>query len=144
MAGDGNGLDLGGWPDRPSKYSVGTGCDRPGMFGVRLRHSSEHLGLGTMSTMVEPTGGGISSPASEDLDTLRGERDALLNNDVERWLTRTLSEAATYSDFENSISYRITQPIRWGGIFVRKVRSDGLGEAVALGVSSVQRRIKQR
>lgn len=77
---------------------------------------------------------------SGELERLRAERDALLEHDVSTWLDRVRTEGAGYRDFENSISYRITTPIRWAGIFVRKVRSDGLGDALGLAFAAVKKR----
>ena len=75
-----------------------------------------------------------------ELERLRAERDALLEHDVVTWLDRVRAEGSSYREFESSISYRVTAPIRWAGIFVRTVRSDGLGDAVGLVVASVKRR----
>ena len=75
-----------------------------------------------------------------ELERLRAERDALLEHDVSVWLDRLREEGSSIRDFESSISYRVTAPIRWSGILVRKVRSDGLGEAVGLAVAAVKKR----
>jgi hypothetical protein len=75
-----------------------------------------------------------------ELERLRAERDALLEHDVSVWLDRVRAEGSSVREFESSISYRITAPIRWGGIFVRKVRNDGLGDAVGLAVAAVKKR----
>lgn len=78
-----------------------------------------------------------------ELQQLRAERDALLQHDVDRWLDRLRTEGATYRAFESSISYRVTAPIRWSGIFVRKARSDGLGDAVGLAFAAVRKRVSR-
>ncbi len=75
-----------------------------------------------------------------ELEQLRAERDALLEHDVATWLDRVRTEGSSYRQFESSISYRVTAPIRWSGIFVRKVRSDGLGDAMGLAVAAVKKR----
>ena len=75
-----------------------------------------------------------------ELERLRAERDALLEHDVSIWLDRLRTEGLSYREFESSISYRITAPIRWTGDFVRKVRSDGLGDAMRLALSVVKKR----
>ena len=80
---------------------------------------------------------------SGELERLRAERDALLEHDVSVWLDRVRNEGSPLRGFESSISYRVTAPLRWGGILVRKVRSDGLGDAVALVVSSVKKRVRR-
>jgi hypothetical protein len=78
-----------------------------------------------------------------ELERLRAERDALLQHDVTTWLDRVRAEGSSYREFESSISYRITAPIRWGGIFVRRVRSDGLGDAVALALAALRKRLRR-
>jgi hypothetical protein len=75
-----------------------------------------------------------------ELEQLRAERDALLEHDVATWLDRMRSEGSSYREFESSISYRITAPIRWAGILVRTVRSDGLREAAGLTIAAVKKR----
>jgi hypothetical protein len=76
-----------------------------------------------------------------ELERLRAERDALLEHDVATWLDRVRTEGLSYRQFESSISYRVTAPIRWAGILVRTVRSDGLGHAVGLTVAAVKKRV---
>ena len=78
-----------------------------------------------------------------ELELLRAERDALLEHDVDTLLDRVRSEGGASRQFESSISYRVTAPIRWTGIFVRKVRSDGLGDAVGLAVAALKRRTRR-
>ena len=77
---------------------------------------------------------------SGELERLRAERDALLEHDVAIWLDRVRTEGPSYREFESSISYRITAPVRWAGIFVRKVRSDGLRDALGLAFAAVKKR----
>ena len=78
-----------------------------------------------------------------ELERLRAERDALLEHDVATWLERVRSEGSSYRQFESSISYRITAPIRWAGILVRSVRRDGVGETVGLAVAAVKKRARR-
>jgi hypothetical protein len=78
-----------------------------------------------------------------ELERLRAERDALLERDVTTWLDRVRTEGSTYREFESSISYRITAPIRWAGIFTRKVRSDGLGDALGLAAAALRKRLRR-
>lgn len=75
-----------------------------------------------------------------EVERLRAERDALLEQDVDTWLDRMRNEGLSYRQFQSSISYRITAPIRLAGMFVRKVRSDGIGEAIGLAVAAVKKR----
>jgi hypothetical protein len=81
---------------------------------------------------------------TDDIETLRAERDALLERDVQAWLVWARDEAPAYRQFETSISWRITKPIRWAGTFVRKVRSDGFGAAVGLAFTVVSQRVSRR
>ena len=78
-----------------------------------------------------------------ELERLRAERDALLEHDVAIWLDRVRSEGSSYRQFETSTSYRITAPIRWAGILVRTVRSDGIGEAFGLAIAAVKKRTRR-
>lgn len=80
----------------------------------------------------------------QDLSTLQKERDALLQKDVDTWLEWVKTEAHGYRQFENSISWRVTKPIRWGGDFIRKVQSKGLGVAVGTAVDRVKARVVNR
>ena len=80
----------------------------------------------------------------QDLSTLQKERDALLDKDVDTWLDWVKTEAHGYRQFENSISWRVTKPIRWGGDFIRKVRSKGLVVAVGTAFDRVKARVISR
>ncbi|MGV8881087.1 MAG: hypothetical protein ACOH19_02940 [Rhodoglobus sp.] len=80
----------------------------------------------------------------QDLSTLQKERDALLEKDVDTWLDWVKTEAHGYRQFENSISWRVTKPIRWGGDFIRKARSEGVGVATGTAISRVTSRITKR
>ena len=81
---------------------------------------------------------------TDEIETLRAERDALLERDVQAWLVWARDEAPAYRQFETSISWRVTKPIRWVGTFVRKVRSDGFASAVGLAFAVVKQRISHR
>ena len=78
-----------------------------------------------------------------ELERLRAERDALLEHDVAIWLDRVRAEGSQYRQFESSVSYRVTAPIRWAGILVRSVRTDGLGDTVGLAVAAVKKRARR-
>ena len=75
-----------------------------------------------------------------ELERLRAERDALLEHDVATWLDRVRTEGSSYRQFESSLSYRVTAPIRWAGILVRSARRDGVGETVGLAIAAVKKR----
>jgi hypothetical protein len=78
--------------------------------------------------------------SASELEHLRAERDALLEHDVDRWLDRLRTEGSSYRAFEASISYRVTAPIRLTGAFLRRVRSDGVRDALGLAVATVRKR----
>jgi hypothetical protein len=96
-----------------------------------------------MGATVDSPTPGMPAPA-DDLIALRAERDALLEQDVTAWLVWAKDEAPSYRKFETSLSWRITKPVRWAGMFSRKVKSDGLGEALALSLAFVKKRIVRR
>ena len=79
----------------------------------------------------------------DEVARLRAERDALLEHDVDRWLDRVRDEASAYRQFENSLSYRVTAPLRLAGAFVRRTRSDGLGDALGLAVTTIKNRVRR-
>lgn len=81
---------------------------------------------------------------TDDIETLRAERDALIERDVHAWLVWARDEAPAYRQFETSLSWRVTKPIRWAGTFVRKVRSDGFVAAVGTAFTVVKQRISRR
>jgi hypothetical protein len=85
-----------------------------------------------------------SKSATEDLATVRSQRDALLNRDVNVWLGQVKSEASAMRGFENSLSWKLTRPVRAAGIFTRLVRSDGLGTALGTAFGAMKRRISRR
>lgn len=86
----------------------------------------------------------MGTQRDQDLSTLQKERDALLEKDVDTWLEWVKTEAHGYRQFENSISWRVTKPIRWGGDFIRKARSEGVGVAVGTAFDRVKSRVFKR
>jgi hypothetical protein len=80
----------------------------------------------------------------EDLDRIRAERDALLEHDVETWLAHVRTDATSMRDFEQSLSYRVTKPLRWAGTFVRATKSEGLGGALAMSRRVVANRLRSK
>ena len=52
--------------------------------------------------------------AAEDIEssTLRAELDAYRNGVVDRWLDATLAEGRIVREYENSLSWRVTRPLR--------------------------------
>ena len=94
-----------------------------------------------MATSPRPSS---SDDSTGDLLSVIAERDALLQNDVDTWLTQVKQQSASYLDFEKSISWQATKPVRWAGAFVRKARSDGLADAVGYAMAVVRSRIARR
>ncbi len=47
-------------------------------------------------------------------------------------------------DFERSVSYRVTKPIRWASTFVRAARSEGVGGALSMTRRLVVGRLRSK
>lgn len=75
---------------------------------------------------------------------LREERDSLLQKDVDTWLNWVRDEAFGYRQFEDSLSFKVTKPLRWGGDFLRLVRNEGVGEALGAVANRVKHRVTRR
>lgn len=82
------------------------------------------------------------SSVAHELETLRDERDALVQNDVSAWLELVRTQSTSRRDYRNSLSWRITKPIRLAGLFSRKVRESGLRSALSLASASVTKRVR--
>lgn len=53
-----------------------------------------------------------SSAEASELAVLQAELDAYRNGVVDRWLDVTLSEGRIAREYENSLSWRVTRPLR--------------------------------
>ena len=86
----------------------------------------------------------MGTQRDQDISALQKERDSLLEKDVDAWLDWAKTEAHGYRQFENSISWRVTKPIRWGGDFLRKARNEGVGTAVSAATARVKSKVFKR
>ena len=82
--------------------------------------------------------------ASEELEILRNERDALLENDISTWLHFVKNDATSLRHFQNSISWRITKPVRLVGKFSRKLKEVGIVATVSLALAAITARVRRR
>lgn len=86
----------------------------------------------------------MGTQGDQDFVKLQQERDALLEKDVDSWLDWVKTEAHGYRQFENSISWRVTKPIRWGGDFLRKARNEGVGTAIGAAADRISSKVFKR
>lgn len=84
--------------------------------------------------------GAASSDATPEIDGLRRELDALRNGAIDRWLTMALEEGRQVRDFESSLSWRVTRPLRLAGVVTRSVRAVGFASTVRLAISRLRSR----
>jgi len=87
-------------------------------------------------------GEGVAPPedAAAEARRLRNELDTLRNGAIDRWLTTALEEGRRVRDFESSLSWRVTRPLRLAGVGVRSVRTVGLVPTLRLVVSRLRSR----
>ena len=79
----------------------------------------------------------------QDVISIRAERDALLNADVESWLNR-IAKVASAEEYQNSLSWRVTRPLRLARTFQLRAKRDGLPSAVSQAAVVVKQRIARR
>ena len=103
--------------------------------------------------MVNAMGPGASSSAAErtwsmdqksELAAVRAERDALLDQDVTTWLEEAVGRSASIADFQNSLSWRVTKPLRLFRSYQLRVARDGFISANAQAASVVRARVSKR
>lgn len=78
------------------------------------------------------------------LAAAEAERDALLENDVRSWLAVALKQSALQADYQNSLSWRITQPLRLVRSYQLRLRQDGFASANAQAVAVLKKRLRRR
>lgn len=87
-----------------------------------------------------------TSPAgteSEDVAELRARLDALLNDPLDAWLENMHIGGAT-AEFENTLSWKVTKPLRAVRTFQIRVGQLGLPGAVAHSARYARRRLGRR
>jgi len=77
---------------------------------------------------------------SSEVDELRGRLDALLNNEVELWLALEPRFGASAGDYESTLSWRVTRPLRLLRTFQLSVHDVGWRTSVRLARNYLMRR----
>ena len=78
------------------------------------------------------------------LAQVEAERDALLNSDVAEWLEAVGQRGASVLDFQNSVSWRITRPLRLVRSYQLRASRDGWGSATAQAALLMRKRLRDR
>lgn len=94
------------------------------------------------TSRLSAPGGAVASTENrtDEAGRLREELDTLRNGAVDRWLTMALEEGRRVRDFESSLSWRVTRPLRLAGIGVRSVRAVGVVPTARLVVGRLRSR----
>mgnify|MGYP001427364305 CR=1 FL=1 len=79
-----------------------------------------------------------------ELEGLRRDYDELLNRDVATWLEQLRAEPGFVRDYERTLSWRITRPLRLARAFQVRLREDGVGPAVGQAVTVLKRSARRR
>ena len=116
-------------------------------------------------TLLEPSSGGAGKPPerspyndgvpAKDSETrlreleaenadLRSQLDFVRNQSLDKWLSVVHAEGSSVRDYENTVSWRVTAPLR----SVRRVQSAikdiGFGPVAAAGMRRVRTRLRAR
>ncbi len=76
-------------------------------------------------------------------DELRRELDSRSNADVETWLAALRAQALVDTSFSNTLSWRITRPLRLMRSYQIKVSQLGLVPATRAAVAVARRRLRR-
>lgn len=126
---------------RGSEYTVGV-TDVSG--DPRLRAGDEKSEAGSAGDVAETTAA-PRSPRVETLEELRAERDALLNDPLDAWLKHMhVGGVVASAPFEQTLSWRVTKPLRAVRLFQIRASQLGLRGAVGHSVRYAQRRFGRR
>ena len=79
----------------------------------------------------------------EELVRVRAERDSLLNTDVDSWLS-SMQNVASVEDYRNSMSWKVTRPLRMFRMYQLVIARDGFSSATAQALAIVKRRVGRR
>ena len=94
-------------------------------------------------THSEPTHLSVSSRLAEvesERDALQAELDAKSNESIASWLTVVGTESRILGEMQNSVSWRVTKPLRLVRKVQLKVSQVGLGQVSQLAVADLKRR----
>lgn len=73
-------------------------------------------------------------------DSLREQLDAMLNHEVSAWLGMERTQGAGIGDYQGTISWRVTKPLRLVRRFQYSARDIGFAETVRLAAKWAARR----
>lgn len=79
--------------------------------------------------------------AEAERDELRARVNADLNDTVTDWLVSVVAYATVVPDVHNTVSWRVTRPLRLVRTFQLKVSQVGLRPAVGIVASRARRRL---
>ncbi|QHC67244.1 hypothetical protein Q0F99_01175 [Rathayibacter oskolensis] len=97
----------------------------------RLRAGEEQPAAGSAGDVVETTAA-PRAPRVETIEELRAERDALLNDPLDAWLKHMhVGGVVASAPFEQTLSWRVTKPLRAVRLF--QIRASQLGLRGAVG-----------
>ncbi|MWV50580.1 hypothetical protein GRS96_15005 [Rathayibacter sp. VKM Ac-2803] len=112
----------------------------------RLRAGDEKPEAGSAEVVPETAGAPARTSARvETLEELRAERDALLNDPLDAWLKHMhVGGVVASAPFEQTLSWRVTKPLRAVRLF--QIRATQLGLRGAMGHTAryAQRRFGRR
>lgn len=82
--------------------------------------------------------------SQSELSIVRAERDALLNHDVDVWLETVIERSVSVADFQRSLSWRITKPLRLLRGYQIRVTRDGFLSTNAQAFDLLRKRLIRR
>ena len=77
-------------------------------------------------------------------DALQAELDARANESIASWLTVVGTESRILGEMQNSVSWRVTKPLRLIRKVQLKVSQVGIGQVSQLAVADLKRRYSGR
>ena len=91
-----------------------------------------------------PSRDGSAGDEATELRRLRSQVDALLNDPFDLWVERIQVGGVTASGFEQTLSWRVTKPLRMVRTFQIRVRQLGLPGAIGHTARFAKRRLSGR
>ncbi|KQP97592.1 MULTISPECIES: hypothetical protein [unclassified Rathayibacter] len=109
----------------------------------RLRAGDEKPDAG--SAGVVETTAAERTPRAETIEELRAERDALLNDPLDAWLKHMhVGGVVASAPFEQTLSWRVTKPLRAVRLFQLRAAQLGVRGAVGHTARYAARRLGRR
>ncbi len=78
--------------------------------------------------------------ATAERDALRADVDAMLTHDVSEWLEMQRGLRVGFADYESTVSWRVTKPLRLIRTFQYAAKEHGLSSALRLAGAVLTRR----